>query len=197
MTLLHPSARYSLLVRQRIRVALGAAAALAAISLSPGSAQAHVVTVGGVQYDVTTFTGSYDANTSKFATAANGGVMPWWGSSSNATAFAIAVGTKLGTPNPPLGPLFAHSFDPAYDPEGTGSYPTVFYASFYNNTTYASTMSPSDPFAVYAQATLYTSPAPAPVPAPLPLLGSAAALSFCRRLSSRSKRLRHGASRLA
>ena len=38
---------------------------------------------------------------------------------------------------------------------------------------------------------------PNPVPAPLPVLGSAAALGFCRRLSSRSKRLRHGASRLA
>ena len=34
--------------------ALGAAAALAAISLSPSSAQAFVVTVGGAQYDVST-----------------------------------------------------------------------------------------------------------------------------------------------
>jgi hypothetical protein len=31
-----------------------------------------------------------------------------------------------------------------------------------------------------------------PVPAPLPVLGSAAALELCRRLRSRSKRLRHG-----
>ena len=38
------------------RLALGAAAALAAISLSPGSAQAFVVTVGGVQYDLSTYT---------------------------------------------------------------------------------------------------------------------------------------------
>jgi len=35
--------------------------------------------------------------------------------------------------------------------------------------------------------------APNPVPAPLPVLGSAAALGFCRRLRSRSKRLRHAA----
>jgi hypothetical protein len=34
--------------------ALGAAAALAAISLSPGSAQAFVATVGGAQYDLST-----------------------------------------------------------------------------------------------------------------------------------------------
>ena len=60
-----------------LRLALGAAAALAAISLSPGSAQAFVVTVGGLQYDVTTFTGSADANAVKFNTPANGGMMPW------------------------------------------------------------------------------------------------------------------------
>jgi len=197
VTLLHPSARYSLLVRQRIRVALGAAAALAAISLSPGSAQAYVVTVGGVQYDVTTFTGSYDANTSKFATAANGGAMPWWGGSySVANAFANAVGTNFGTPNigssagsangNAVGPLFAYGFnDPYVRAEAvcpTGCLGSPEAAALFN---YES--------AVFAQATLYTTP----VPAPLPLLGSAAALSFCRRLSSRSKRLRHGASRLA
>jgi uncharacterized membrane protein len=34
---------------------------------------------------------------------------------------------------------------------------------------------------------------PNPVPAPLPVLGSAAALGFCRRLRSRSKRLRQAA----
>jgi hypothetical protein len=38
-----------------LKLALGAAAALAAISLSPGSAQAFVVTVGGAKFDVTTF----------------------------------------------------------------------------------------------------------------------------------------------
>jgi hypothetical protein len=79
VTYMHPPARHSSRVGQRFQVALGAAAALAAISLSPGSAQAYVVTVGGVQYDVTTFTGTYNDNISKFETAANGGVMPWWG----------------------------------------------------------------------------------------------------------------------
>ena len=34
---------------------------------------------------------------------------------------------------------------------------------------------------------------PNPVPAPLPVLGSAAALGFCRRLRSRSQRLRQAA----
>jgi hypothetical protein len=76
VTFMHPPARHSSRVGQRFQVALGAAAALAAISLSPGSAQAFVVTVGGTQYDVTTFTGSYNSDTNKFETAANGGVMP-------------------------------------------------------------------------------------------------------------------------
>ena len=53
-----------------------ALAALAAVSLSPDSAHAYVVTVNSIQYDETTFTGSFSANTSKFATPANGGVLP-------------------------------------------------------------------------------------------------------------------------
>ena len=88
--------------------ALGAAVALAAISLSPGSAPACVVTVGGAQYDVSTFTGTYNDNTSKFETAANNGVMPWWGSESLASQFAAAIGGNLGVPNTGglLGPFF-------------------------------------------------------------------------------------------
>ena len=73
------------------KLALGATGALAAISLSPGSAQAIVVTVGGAQYDVTTFTGSADANAVKFNTPANGGMMPWYGNQSLAIDFALAV----------------------------------------------------------------------------------------------------------
>ena len=38
------------------KLALGATAALASISLSPGSAQAYVVSVGGVEYDLSTYT---------------------------------------------------------------------------------------------------------------------------------------------
>jgi hypothetical protein len=90
------------------------------MSLSPGSAQAYVVTVGGVQYDVTQFTGDYDSNIIKFETAANGGVMPWFGSQSQAASFAIALGGALGYSaennigeNPPQtnGPFFAWAAD--------------------------------------------------------------------------------------
>ena len=59
--------------------------ALAMGVLTAGQAQAFVVTVNSLQYDVTTFNGTYNANTSQFATAANGGVMPWWGSISLAS----------------------------------------------------------------------------------------------------------------
>ena len=194
---MHPPARHSSRVGQRLQVALGAAAALAAISLTPGSAQAACdpaspantcrVTVGSVQYDVTTFTGSYDLNTSKFATAANNGVMPWWGSSSNATAFASTVGTTLGIPNDPYGPFFAHSYDPIYDPIGEGSSPAVFAAVVQGNTTYNNyDVQAADPFSVYAQATLYTAPS-APAPGPLPLFGAAAAFGFSRKLRKRIK----------
>jgi hypothetical protein len=172
-----------LLVRRRIRVALGAAAALAAISLSPGSAQAYVVTVGGVQYDVTTFTGTYNDNTSKFATAANGGVMPWFGNQTMATQFADAVGYNLGRlpSSTDLGPYF-----PVWN---SGDNVVVYSYADWGTYNYG---------VGNGQSTIYAQVLPAaPVPGPLPLLGSAAALSFCRRLSSRSKRLRHGASRLA
>ncbi len=81
------------------KLALSAAAALAAISLSPGSAQAFVVNVGGQDWDVSTFTGTYDANTSKFALPANGGVMPWWGSRVLVSQFTSSVGSNFGLPN--------------------------------------------------------------------------------------------------
>ena len=161
------------------KLALGAAAALAAISLSPGSAQAFVVTVGGVQYDVTTFTGSYLSDTNKFETAANGGVMPWWGSDSSlAETFASQVGLEMGLPNysNTHGPLFAWRFrlqdaidNCYYIGGGIG-------CGIANN---------SIPY-VYAQATPYAPPS-TPVPGPLPLFGAAAAFGFSRKLRKRIK----------
>jgi hypothetical protein len=195
MAFLHPSARYSLLVRQRIRVALSAAAALAAISLSPGSAQAYVVTVGGVQYDVTTFTGTYNDNISKFATPANGGVMPWWGNFVIADNFAKTVAAALGSPNysGAYGPIFANTYFAGITGP-MGSPPSAngrIYRISTNSTLDA--VVPLGDVVTYAQATALSTP----VPAPLPLLGAALPLSFCRRLRSRSKSLRHGASRLS
>jgi len=176
---MHPPARHSSRLGQRLQVALGAAAALAAISLSPGSAQAYVVTVGGVQYDLTTFTGSYDDNTSKFETAANNGVMPWWGSQSLASQFAAAVGGNgnLGLPNGFFGPFFGWSF-------GGGR---VSFETYYGitGTTVSGTV-PQNQSGRWARATSITPPA-APAPGPLPLFGAAAAFGFSRKLRRRIK----------
>jgi hypothetical protein len=184
VTFMHPPARQSSRLGQRFQVALGAAAALAAISLSPGSAQAYVVTVGGVQYDVTTFTGSYDANTSKFALPANGGVMPWWGSQSLAGQFAAAVAGGLGFPNENsfFSPYFGYRLN------------TMPFVPMVNMALFAPTLSESGLFVnentfvdstdTWAQVTPYTPPA---APGPLPLLGAGAALGFSRKLRKRIK----------
>ena len=172
------------------RLALSTAAALAAISLSPGSAQAYVVTVGGTQYDVTTFTGSYDDDPSQFATPANNGVMPWWGDSSAATAFATALGGSLGYPNnnnssspyfawslqsdgPDVKVLAAQQFDLAQDiycPDGS--------------TKICDTRVRPGSSSVWSQATVYSA---AGAPGPLPLFGAAAAFGYSRQLRKRVK----------
>ena len=154
--------------------------ALAMGVLTAGQAQAVVVTVGGQDWDVTSFTGSYNANTSKFATAANGGVMPWWGSSSLASQFATQVGTNLGLPNPlpnggNLGPGFAYQASTSVD----------YFQRLGNVITIQNTSNLSNQIA-WAQATLVTPP-PAPVPSPLPALGAAAAFVYSRKLRSRIK----------
>jgi hypothetical protein len=79
-----------------IKFTLTAAAALVAISLSPGSAQAYVATANSVQCDVTTFTGSYLSNTSKFALPPAQDVMPCGDSSSlpNSTLEIARARTK-------------------------------------------------------------------------------------------------------
>jgi hypothetical protein len=176
MARFHAPARHPSRVGQRFQVALGAAAALAAISLSPGSAQAYVVTVGGVQYDVTSFTGSYNDNISNFATAANGGVMPWWGDSTLAQAFAVQVGSPFGLPNVSgsLGPFFGY--------QKTGN--SILNYRRVDSTSNVGPGSVGAQFSrTWAQATLYTPP----LPGPLPLFGAAAAFGFSRKLRKRIK----------
>jgi hypothetical protein len=168
-------ARHSSRVGQRFQVALGAAAALAAISLSPGSAQAYVVTVNGVQYDVTTFTGSYDANTSKFALPPAPGVMPWWGSGSLAQQFATAVGNGLGTPNGQEGPLFG------FVRQGPGN---AFISYYSNHSSFGTIVT----FTGISDSATWAQVAPAaPAPGPLPLLGAGATFGFSRQLRKRIK----------
>jgi hypothetical protein len=167
-----------------LKGALGAAVALAALSLSTGSAQAACdpaspantcrVTVGGLQYDVTTFVGSYNGDTNKFAPPPAPGVMPWWGSGSTASDFAAAVGTGLGAPNFGIdGPFFGYAVG--------GS--NVDQYRLRNGILGSGAVGKSTSY-TYAQATLYTASAAA-APGPLPLFGAAAAFGFSRRLRKR------------
>ena len=62
--------------------ALGLALAVGALNTSQAKAGGLVtVNVVGQDWDVTTFTGSYNNNKTKFALPSSPGeVMPWWGS---------------------------------------------------------------------------------------------------------------------
>ena len=174
MTHFHPPARNSSRLGQRFQVAIGAAAALAAIGLSPGSAHAYVVTVNSVQYDVTTFTGTYNANISKFALPTNGGVMPWYGSQSLALQFADAVGNTFGNP---LYYAYGYVSDP-----GSGFDPIRVQTILWTGS--SSTGTGIDPGLSYQYAQV--APAAA-VPGPLPVFGAAAAFGFSRKLRRRIK----------
>ena len=86
---------------------------LIGLALASQPAQAILVNVNGNPYEVTTFTGSYNNNISKFDTPANGGQMPWFGDRTLAAQFALAV-YGLTPPNGGftgsftyLGPFFA------------------------------------------------------------------------------------------
>jgi hypothetical protein len=173
--------------------ALGAAVALGTITA--GQAQAYVVDVGGVQYDVTTFSGSYNSNIGNFALPANGGVMPWWGSQSLANEFALAVGDNLGYPQlnqlfctpDECGPLFATSFTAAFGVPPDDFAATVFATSIRTNVQpvpLTDRVVVTSEQAVWAQAQEIIPPA-APVPGPLPALGAAAAFGASRQLRKR------------
>ncbi|MFM1902002.1 MAG: hypothetical protein RLZZ216_2578 [Cyanobacteriota bacterium] len=154
-------------------------------ALTAGQPQALVVNVGGEDWDVTTFTGSYDANTSIFATAGNGGVMPWWGDSSLANQFTIAVGNGLGLPNvegpETFGPYFGRDFR-------STPLSGVFFSLFDGADLLAGSVSglANHP---WAQATHV------PVSYPLPVLGAAAAFGFSRKLMKRSNGCTNATSR--
>jgi hypothetical protein len=159
--------------------------AVALGTIPGGQAQAFVVTVNSVQYDVTPFSGSYNSNTSKFALPPAPGVMPWWGSQTDALAFANAVRNQLPpssictgcTPITAQGPYFGFGTGgpsdqpiqysyfqyPLSNPETGGGVSTYEQGSF---------------ISVWAQAV----PTAPPAPGPLPALGAAAAFGFSRQL---------------
>jgi hypothetical protein len=138
-------------------------------ALSAGQARALVVNVGGQDWDVTTFTGSYNDNPAKFALPPIG-VMPWWGDQGLAIEFATAV----GLPSPGIFGYF-------YGPSQLGD--VVDFAD-YSEEGVGISKALSSSSRPWAQATLVPATA---VPAPLPVFGATAAFGFSRQLRKRIK----------
>jgi hypothetical protein len=161
-----------------LRLIAPVASAAALFALGSQQASALTLNVGGNNYDVTTFTGSYNDNASKFNIPALNGTMPWWGNRDLALSFASALNTKLGTPNMAAGlvnsPYFAFTI-PNVVISGT-------YIPFLNVAGTVNWL--PDATNVYVEATLL------PAPAPLPLLGAGAAFSMSRCLRRRIRRSR-------
>ena len=137
------------------------------------------VVVNGTTYDVTTFVGTYNDNSSRFTTTE----MPWFGSGSSAEQFAIAVGTQLGLPVfGDTGPFFAYSI--LTGERGSTSLNAYAYESFANPPGVFSGAAGASFSASYAVASAQARSA---VPGPLPLFGAAAAFGMSRRLRRRIK----------
>ena len=145
---------------------------LSIINASPCQAFANV-NVGGIDYNVSTFLGSFTNDGPKFNNAAAGGTMPWWGDASLAQQFAVAVGTSLGgTPDfLGSGPFFAYEF--------VGGQINAY--AFNYNTLVAQQR---QLFGVISTNYVQAEAVP-PVPGPLPALGAAAAFGMARRLRRR------------
>lgn len=183
------------------RKTLGAAvgAVVAGLALTGGQAKALTVSVGGFDYDVTTFTGTYKDNVSKFETPANGGVMPWWGDSGLASSFASAVWDSLGLiPNNGYQPVAAAPLF-AYQWVAGGTRYLIFddriqfeyvYIDGLNALHTGQSESNVNDSQTWAQVTLVsttTGGSSANVPGPLPILGLAAAFGFSRKLRKHIK----------
>jgi hypothetical protein len=187
--------------------ALGVAVAVGA--LTAGQAQAVVVNVGGQDYDVTTFYGSYNDNLSKFNFPADGGAMPWYGNPGLASSFATAIGNALGFPNRVYEPYpsFGYLDKGPYFTSGPDSGLGLRY--YYADIRFCSSVQPCpggigmnyygtypsfDSAVTWAQ--VYVAPAPPPqpptpnnstVPGPFPIFGVATAFGYSRKLRMRIK----------
>lgn len=176
-----------------LKSALGAAVAMGALTAGQAQALGVRVNLNGQDYNITTFTGSYNDNIAKFNLPPAGGVMPWWGNEALAAQFAIAVDAQLGTPNI----LDGLSGPPA----GTGAGPFFGYV----------TNGPDNIMYGYGWVSNYgvgqgvigfpsgsTSRSWAQVtavPGPLPVLGAVAAFGFSRKLRKRLQNSGNSASR--
>jgi hypothetical protein len=133
--------------------------------------RAQVVTVGGTQYEISSFSGSLYSDASKFA-GPPGGQMPWWGDLGLASTFSNAYAQS------PAGSNFLNF-----------GYQQTVLDLVIVQISCVLTSQPScipDNFATgWATASVYTPPTPSGVPGPVPLLGAAAAFDVSRRLRRR------------
>lgn len=175
----------------RSLVTLALTSSLLSISTST-PANAVIVNLGGIDYEVLTRTASYSAEPAAFAIPP-AGQMPWWGDGQLASDFAFYVANSLGPGySSEYGPIFAFAHDSGAATisgitqnltdsndqlilEGNDALPDY------------DPLDPSTPLSyVFAYGYAVTPPAPASsVPAPLPLLGAAAAVSWSRRIRGR------------
>jgi hypothetical protein len=167
--------------------ALGVALAMGV--LTAGQANAVVVNIPApydLEFDVTTFTGSYYDNKAKFALPP-AGLMPWWKSEINGQLLARLLARwsqdLLGYPNASgqYGPIFAWTFD-----ENNPLVIGVAYDKWPETHSTYLTYTPASDTATWAQVVPAQAPAPS-VPGPLPALGAAAAFGFSRKLRKRIK----------
>jgi len=164
--------------KSALKTAFGAAVPM--VVLGAGQAQALVVNVGGQNWNVTTFTGTYNDNANKFNIPPAPGRMPWWGNDTLANSFATAVGNQFGIVNPT-------AFGPFFGVSTNAQSKTVFWvydkqSIFCQSCKIAEGATPSASH-TWAQADLV----PTPTPGPLPALGAAAAFGFSRKLRKRIK----------
>jgi len=157
--------------------ALFGAALLPLLSANPASAL--IITVAGINYDVSTIDTSHASQPTTFGQPPIG-LMPWWGDDILASTFATTVFNQLGPGwDADYGPVFAYALDAP---------PNVVLGltSSLTNVSDQPDVFPSTTASVrYAIA---TSTLATPVPAPLPLLGAVAAYGCSRRLRARLRR---------
>jgi hypothetical protein len=147
-----------------------------------GHADAVILQVNGIDYDVEIYAGSYDDQPGFFATPANGGRMPWWGNTALAGDLAFALADGLSpSPLPATGPLFATSY--------IGGSPADVAATSFDLSTLGITDVINEGILYSAASSQQYAVLAAPVPAPLPIFGAAAAFATMRRLRRQSTML--------
>ena len=165
--------------RLRCRLSIAAGSLFATLPLLiPTSAEAVVVNVDGINFDIVTFDTSYVLNSADFS-APPVGRMPWWGDDSQASKFAEQVYNQLGSGSldSDYGPVFAYESDP------------IFFEVVGLSQSLSDINIQFDEFIPDFDVVTYaiTIPTSVPVPTPLPLFGVATAYQWSRSLKKRCK----------